>query len=118
MNQPAHSISHPPRAAEPAPLSQCLAERRGYHWTTERALGFLKALARCGKVAQAARSVGMSRQSAYRLRARLEKTPQGAQFAQLWDRAVTGARAARQADKRHRSKVTLAPERDVFGIGR
>jgi hypothetical protein len=41
-----------------------------YRWTPAKAMAFLEALAVCGKVAEAARGVGMTRQSAYRLRSR------------------------------------------------
>ena len=54
---------------------------------------FILMLARTGKVAAAARSVGMSRESAYRRRAR----PDGAPFARAWDRALDDARARRAA---------------------
>ncbi|HMI39885.1 MAG TPA: hypothetical protein VK485_01485 [Sphingomicrobium sp.] len=53
-------------------------------WTAERQLGFLAALARTCSVSRAAGSVGMSRESAYRLRLRSE----GALFAALWDSAL------------------------------
>jgi hypothetical protein len=58
-------------------------------WTGPKAAAFLKALARHGKVAKAAREVGMSRQAAYRLRARAPK------FAQMWDWAMREAAARR-----------------------
>jgi hypothetical protein len=51
-----------------------------YRWTRDKIHAFILALARGRSVAAAARSVGMSRQSAYYLRARL-----GAGFAQVWD---------------------------------
>ncbi|MEE4201867.1 hypothetical protein [Erythrobacter sp.] len=51
-------------------------------WTGAKASAFLKLLARTGKVAPAARSVGMTRQSAYRLRARAPE------FARYWDAAM------------------------------
>jgi hypothetical protein len=44
-------------------------------WTPERQARFLRELAACHCVSTAARSVGMSRQSAYRLRARLRGQP-------------------------------------------
>ena len=44
-------------------------------WTPERQAGFLRALAATHNVSAAARSVGMSRQSAYQLRARLKGQP-------------------------------------------
>ncbi|MBV7258044.1 hypothetical protein [Erythrobacter crassostreae] len=45
------------------------------HWTPERQSAFLTALASTHSVTQAARAVGMSRQSAYALRARLKGEP-------------------------------------------
>jgi hypothetical protein len=60
-------------------------------WTAERQLGFLAALARTRSVTRAARAVGMSRESAYRLRGR----PDAALFALLWDRAVRPDAAGR-----------------------
>ncbi|MEM6856878.1 MAG: hypothetical protein AAF559_03330 [Pseudomonadota bacterium] len=58
-------------------------------WTTQKQVAFLQTLATTGSVAQAARSVGMSRQSAYKLRARLEDAPFGAS----WRMATQGARS-------------------------
>ncbi|WP_454597403.1 hypothetical protein [Qipengyuania sp. SM2507] len=52
-------------------------------------MGFLEALAACGKVAAAARRVGMTRQSAYRLRARVPLV------AQAWPLALAAARERR-----------------------
>ena len=53
-------------------------------------LAFLRALSLCGSVAEAARAVGMSRQSAYRLRARM-----GAGLLALWDDGVALGRVRR-----------------------
>ena len=87
-----------------------------YHWTTRKAAVFLGALAEFGRVAEAARAVGMSRQSAWRLRARLGE---GGLFAQAWDRAQAEGREKRRAQRRGGRKATvLPPERDIFGIGR
>ena len=47
----------------------------GERWTPERQAQFLRELAACHCVSAAARAVGMSRQSAYRLRARLKGQP-------------------------------------------
>ena len=55
-------------------------------WTAERQLRFLDVLARTGSVTRAAAAAGMSRESAYRLRARRD----GALFAIAWDRALEG----------------------------
>ena len=61
---------------------QRLIRRDG--WTIDRQLRFLDALRRNRNVAGAARSAGMSRESAYRLRNR----PENALLAALWDRAL------------------------------
>ena len=58
-------------------------------WTVERQLAFLEILSRTRSVTKAARAAGMSRESAYRLRAR---DPHGL-FAAAWARAFR-ARAA------------------------
>lgn len=119
MTQPAQPMPRSRPAPDPAALAAVTAERCGYHWTTERALVFLSALAHFGRVAEAARAVGMARQSAYRLRARLGGTAQGQRFAQQWDLALaTGQVARRERGRRRTARVTLAPQRDVFGIGR
>ena len=55
-------------------------------------VAFLKALALTGSVSAAAAQVGMSRQSAYGLRARL-----GGAFAAAWDEGVMIAYRARMA---------------------
>ena len=54
-----------------------------YRWTAPKMVAFLRALAEAGDVARAAKSVGMSRQSAYRLRARLGD----GQFGRAWNMA-------------------------------
>ena len=78
------SITTPPPPPEPSTSDNT-------RWTGPKAAAFLKALARHGKVAKAAREVGMSRQAAYRLRARAPK------FAQMWDWAMREA-AGRRAE--------------------
>ncbi len=84
-----------------------------YHWTTRKAAVFLSLLAELGRVGDAAHSVGMSRQSAYRLRERLGED---GVFAKLWDRAQAEGRAKRPA--RRRGKATPPLERDIFGLGK
>lgn len=56
-------------------------------WTPERQARFLAALAATRSVTDAARAVSMSRESAYRLRARDRR----GLFAYLWDQALTPA---------------------------
>lgn len=63
-----------------------------YRWTKPKILAFLHALGTMGSVARAARSVGMSRQSAYRLRAQM-----GSRFAAVWDEGLALACVFRRA---------------------
>lgn len=80
------------------PLS---AEPDNTRWTGEKASAFLKLLARSGKVAPCARAVGMSRQAAYRLRARAPL------FARYWDDAMEVAQRRRASSKRGRREHPL-----------
>lgn len=57
-------------------------------WTVEKQVDFLRMLSATQSVAAAARSVGMGRQSAYKLRARLSEQPFGA----AWRMAMHSAR--------------------------
>lgn len=89
---PAHSPAAPAfspdsNAAPPPPTPMRL--NTDYRWTPDKALAFLGALAECGKVAVAARAVGMTRQSAYRLKAR------SALVAQAWPLALAAGRERR-----------------------
>lgn len=63
-----------------------LPARKSRHdgWTAERQEAFLKALAVCGCVTHAARTVGMSRESAYHLYNR----PSASNFRRGWDAAL------------------------------
>ena len=69
------STPRPDKSALPDP---------SYHWTTVKARVFIGALADLGRVSEAARVVGMGRQSAYSLRARLGED---SVFARAWDAA-------------------------------
>lgn len=62
---------HPDRADFHAPAETRRATRHD-GWTPEKQAAFLRALSATHSVTEAARSVGMSRQSAYRLRSRLK----------------------------------------------
>lgn len=68
--------------------SACRRAVRSDGWTVDKQVGFLRMLATTQNVAAAARSVGMGRQSAYKLRARLDETPFGA----AWRMALDSAR--------------------------
>lgn len=64
-----------------------LRRKRADGWTTEKQRLFIETLADTGSVAQAARSVGMSEQSCYRLR----RQPGAEGFAAAWDAAIDAA---------------------------
>ncbi|MEW4447315.1 hypothetical protein [Qipengyuania sp. JC766] len=68
-------------------------------WTGPKAMAFLHALAQHGKVAAAARGVGMSRQAAYRLRARAPE------FARIWHVALQEAATRRAAARKRKARV-------------
>ncbi len=73
--------------------------RRRNGWTPEAQRHFIDALAECGCVARAARSVGMSPRSAYRL---LES--EGAEsFAEAWDQAIARGVERLRADAMDRA---------------
>jgi hypothetical protein len=76
---PAWSMGRPESQFKPR-------ETRRDGWTAERQLRFLAALTRTRSVTRAAASVSLSRESAYRLRAR---DPHSL-FAAAWDRAMEG----------------------------
>ena len=59
------------------------ARRRRNGWSDERQISFIVSLSRCGSVAAAARAVGMSARSAYRLL----DAPGACGFARAWDAA-------------------------------
>ncbi len=72
--------------ADPTPgevLPAVIDPQRHDGWTPARQAAFLRELAATHNVAAAARAVGMSRQSAYKLRARLHGTP----FDKGWEAA-------------------------------
>ena len=96
---PAHpaATSHADGAASLAPLphaggvgggNEPRKQRPPRHdeWTRAKMVAFLRELAASQSVSQAARAVGMGRQSAYKLRMRM------APFAAAWDAAVEESR--------------------------
>ncbi len=93
------SAAAPPRARKPR---RCTAD---YRWTQPKVIAFLEALSKCGRVAEAARAVGMSRTSAYRLRVRMASA--------RFDAAFEGARRsgirARAAASRERLAAARSP---------
>jgi hypothetical protein len=72
------SLSPPPASPGPDP-----SQAHGPRWTPRKMTEFLRALAASHSVTEAAKAVGMSRQSAYRLRSRLK----GMAFDAAWDEA-------------------------------
>jgi hypothetical protein len=65
------------------------ASNRHDGWTPERQRGFIAALSKIGVVAMAARSVGMSRKSAYAL---LKRAGPESSFARAWAEAQAAGR--------------------------
>ena len=68
-----------PGTPPPRPMPNDPHDQRG--WSRARQAGFLRALSATHSIKEAARSVGMSRQSAYRLRSRLK----GQAFDLAWE---------------------------------
>lgn len=94
---------HAPQPAPDKPTRRCNAD---YRWTKPKVLAFLRALARCGKVAEAARSVGMSREAAFRLKRRLADPV----FQNMWALAIRTGLAVR-AEAREEARMA----RSVWG---
>ena len=73
----------PDPSTNPDQLPACALPGRHNQWTPRKMANFLRELAATNNVSVAAKAVGMSRQSAYRLRARLK----GSQFDIAWEAA-------------------------------
>jgi hypothetical protein len=97
---PAAASPPPALAAAPDPTEDGAPDPNGYDpadyrwvpvrrrprsdgWTEEKQRRFIEALADTGLVSAAAKAVGMTRETAYRLR----RSPHGAAFARAWDAA-------------------------------
>lgn len=89
-----HESIPPPAAACRETSGSGRRPNADYRWTLRKAMAFLDLLAAGKSVAAAARSVGMSRQSAYRLRDRA-----GGRFTQGWDLARRAGHARRAAER-------------------
>ena len=103
MDHSAPAPDGPAPLAAPAPTPRrCTAD---YRWTQPKVIAFLEALSKTGRVAEAARAVGMSRTSAYRLRARMSSA--------RFDAAFEGARRtgirARAAASRAKLAMVRSP---------
>lgn len=79
-------------------------------WTPERQRAFIAALAACGSVTEAARHVGMSHGTAYRLR----NDPGAEEFAAAWDAALAKA-TSRIHDVLVNHAINGAPEPIMYG---
>lgn len=83
-------MAHSDRVNTPNPIATLPAARavRSDGWTPEKQVEFIRTLAVTQNVRSAAQHVGMSRQSAYKLRARLDDGPFGA----AWRMAMRSGR--------------------------
>ncbi|HEX8062944.1 MAG TPA: hypothetical protein VF535_06985 [Allosphingosinicella sp.] len=83
--EPTEDGAPPPEGYDPADYRWVPVRRRPRldGWTEEKQRRFIEVLADTGLVSAAARAVGMSRESAYRLR----RSAHGAAFARAWDAA-------------------------------
>ncbi|WP_448658756.1 hypothetical protein ACPVPU_14870 [Sphingomonas sp. CJ99] len=82
MNQNPHPLAEEDEAI--LAFTPVAMAPRATGWTPRRQRDFIRALAATGTVGRAARAVGLSRQSAYTLRAR----PDAASFVRAWDNAL------------------------------
>lgn len=99
----------PPGALAFAPVP---VRARHDGWTPARQIAFIHRLALCGSIGAAARAVGMTRKSAYRLRER----PGAESFAAAWDAAQAMGRSA--ARDRAIERAIHGEVRPVFYQGR
>ena len=97
---PAHTLRRRPPFFRPVPVR---ARKDG--WSVERQCGFLAALYLTGSPTAAARQVGMSKASAYCLRARAD----AASFANAWDRVMTPPGSGRSAGPRDDYRKLTVP---------
>lgn len=105
---PAHSgITEP----EPEPA-------RKPRWTRARQIAFLQHLSACHCVAAAARQVGMSRQSAYRLRARMKGQPFDRAWAAAFDCAFNALAEAAMQRAIHGVEVPYLHKGEVVHVAR
>jgi len=101
MDEPDIPSDSPPKARQPR-------RNADYRWTVPKVSAFLRALSECGSVAEAARSVGMSRQAAYRLRARLDGEKFQAAFEDARRRGLA-AKAKARADRKRADTRPISP---------
>lgn len=90
-------VEDAPEPIDFAPVPRLRHRRSG--WTEQRQRGFIAALARCGSVSAAARHVGMTPRTAYKLL----DAPGADGFAAAWDVAIDQGFARVQADALERA---------------
>ncbi len=95
----------------PVPFEPVPVRYRHDGWTAERQTAFLEKLAECGSVSAAAKYVGMSRESARRLRGRWSART----FRDAWDAALDCGYAELEESAMERSKKGVA--RPIFYRG-
>jgi hypothetical protein len=85
VSDPTEDGAPPPEGYDPADYRWVPVRRRPRSdgWTEEKQRRFIEVLADTGLVSAAAKAVGMSRETAYRLR----RSPHGAAFARAWSAA-------------------------------
>ena len=96
---PQHTDRPDPEAAQPRSAPSQRPRPNNARWTGAKASTFIKMLARSGRVTSCALAVGMSRQSAYRLRARSPN------FAHYWDIAMGEAKRRRASARQGKRRV-------------
>ena len=107
-----------PASAEPsdcAPLEPPQGEQR---WSRAKQVAVLQHLAASHSVAAAARSVGMSRQSAYRLRARLKGQPFDRAWAAAFDNVFNALAHAAMERAIHGVPVPYLHKGEIVHTGR
>lgn len=97
---------------KPQPSSASSADEL-HRWTLDRMRTFIAALRRTRSVAAAARAAGMSRQAAYRLRARLPGHP----FDQAWAAALAPREAFRMMTAGYPAATPVGPADGPFWGG-
>lgn len=113
--QPAVPAPADPAPSDCAPLEPPQAEQR---WSRAKQVAFLQHLAASHSVTAAARSVGMSRQSAYRLRARLKGQPFDLAWAAAFDSVFNALAHAAMERAIHGVEVPYLHNGEVVHVGR
>ena len=110
----------PGQALDDAPVGSAASKRppRAHEWTRARMDAFLRELGATLSVSRAARSVGMSRQSAYRLRARLKGQPFDRAWAAAFDHVFNALAHAAMERAIHGVPVPYLHKGEIVHTGR